>query len=394
MSENKKEIVKQMTDLEFHPEIVDIQKAELHSFNRFSMSEMVALGTAFAPIVNSLQGVVANSSASASQGLFRVVLPKGATHLAQFKNKSGMLGAAFDGNNRLVGQAQLFPANGIKTAMNFNPYMMVMAVSLMCISKKLDTISKTQEDILAFLEQKERAEQIGNLNFLSESLNNYKYNWDNEQYRDHHHNQVLEIKRNSEQKIAFYRPRVESFSGKLNGIHASWDVDAKKKELITCLSDYGFAVYLFAFSSYVEVLLLENFEEAYLNRIINRIHSYSLEYREVFSNASISLEKFSKDSIGAGFMRGVGGISKAFGSFASNVPLFKNAQIDKGLVQNGENLEKIEKDRNQTIVKEIAARKNVDVSAFLENLQMINTIHNNPVQILFDSNNIYLSASH
>jgi hypothetical protein len=53
----------------------------------------------------------------------------------------------------------------------------------MSIDRKLDSIQETQQEILEFLEQKEKSRLKGNLNVLADVLNNYKYNWNNEKYK-------------------------------------------------------------------------------------------------------------------------------------------------------------------------------------------------------------------
>ena len=161
-------------------------------------------------------------------------------------------------------------------------------------------------------------------------------------------------------------------------------------KLFAYLGDYQMAVYLYAFSSYVEVLLLGNFEEGYIKRVMEKVEQYALDYRELFTEVSAKLEKFSKDSVKSNAMRGFGNVSKFLGQAVSNVPLFKDNKIDKGLVNNGELLEKAEVEFNQSVSKELSVRRSVDVSAFLENLRMINNLYNHPVQMLFDTENVYL----
>lgn len=391
MSENSQKIIKRMTDIEFYPEVIEAQQISLKQYQQFPMTEMLALGMAFAPVVEAMQSVMP-SLASGNSMVCRVTYPKGC-HPATFRDGSGLLGTALNSNNQIAGQARIHPMQSATTAMKCNPYMIIVAAALMCITKKLDTISKTQEDILAFLEQKEQAIVKGNLNFLTEVMNNYKFNWDNEKYCNHHHIKVLDIKQETEQSIELYRSRIAGLFGNLGMIHTSWDVNAKKDKLFSYLGDYQMAVYLYAFSAYVETLLLGNFEESYLKRITERVEQYAMDYRDLFSDVSAKLEKFSKDSIASNAMRGIGSVSKFLGKAASNVPLFKDNQIDKGLLDNGENLEKIEEERNHSVSRDIAARRMVDVSTFVDNLKMINRLYNHPVQVLFDKENMYLAEA-
>ena len=391
MSENSQEIIRRMTDIEFYPEVIEAQQISLKQYQQFPMTEMLALGMAFAPVVEAMQSV-APSLASGNSMVCRVNFPRGC-QLATFNKEPAFLGTVLNSKRQIVGQARIHPMQSATTAMKCNPYMIIVAAALMCITKKLDTISKTQEDILAFLEQKEQAIVKGNLNFLTEVMNNYKFNWDNEKYCNHHHIKVLDIKQETEQSIELYRTRIAGLFGNLGMIHTSWDVNAKKDKLFSYLGDYQMAVYLYAFSAYVETLLLGNFEESYLKRITEKVEQYAMDYRDLFSDVSAKLEKFSKDSIASNAMRGIGSVSKFLGKAASNVPLFKDNQIDKGLLDNGENLEKVEEERNHSVSRDIAARRMVDVSTFVDNLKMINRLYNHPVQVLFDKENMYLAEA-
>ena len=90
------------------------------------------------------------------------------------------------------------------TALACDPTMLFMAAALMNIEKKLDLIQQTQEEILEFLEERERATLQGNLNTLGDVMSNFKYNWDNEKYKTNKHILVQQIKKESETSIILY----------------------------------------------------------------------------------------------------------------------------------------------------------------------------------------------
>ena len=100
------------------------------------------------------------------------------------------------------------------TQLPIDPTMLCMAVAIMAIEKKLDAIYQAQKDILAFLELQEEAKLKGNLNALADILNNYKFNWDNEKYKEHKHILVQDIKRETEQSIILYREQLQKTSWK------------------------------------------------------------------------------------------------------------------------------------------------------------------------------------
>ena len=55
------------------------------------------------------------------------------------------------------------------------------------ITKKLDQIEEAQKDIIEFLQLKEKAVLKGNIAVLQEILDEYKYNWDNDKYKNNKH---------------------------------------------------------------------------------------------------------------------------------------------------------------------------------------------------------------
>ena len=80
--------------------------------------------------------------------------------IGSLKTSAGLVGG---------GQAQMMP-------LAFDPTMLFMAAALANIDKKLDSIKEIQQEMMDFLVQKEKAELKGNLTFLYDVFNNYKYN--------------------------------------------------------------------------------------------------------------------------------------------------------------------------------------------------------------------------
>ena len=158
-----------MKNLELSPTMFE-EETSLESYMKLPLSRIPALGTAFEPIVSAVQKVVGGSGATT--GLYHVTIPSG-THLAEFKSVVGNLGTALNANNQIAGQAVLKP-------LVCNPTMIFMAAALANIDKKLDAIKELQQEMMDFLVQKERAELRGNLIFLSDILNNYRFNWNND----------------------------------------------------------------------------------------------------------------------------------------------------------------------------------------------------------------------
>ena len=136
--------------------------------------------------------------------------------------------------------------------------MIFMAAALANIDKKLDAIQELQQEMMDFLVQKERAELRGNLIFLSDILNNYRFNWNNDMYKNSNHIKVLDIRQMAEQKILFYRDQISSKLKKKSLIHS--DKEAKKQidAIQSAFKEYQLALYTHSFSSFLDIMLYAN----------------------------------------------------------------------------------------------------------------------------------------
>ena len=77
------------------------------------------------------------------------------------------------------------------TSLACDPTMIFMAAALANVEKKLDAIQDMQKEMMDFLVQKEKADLKGDLNFLFDVFNNYKYNWNNEMYKNSNNGAVF-----------------------------------------------------------------------------------------------------------------------------------------------------------------------------------------------------------
>ena len=143
-------------------------------YGKIPFSRLAALGVGLDAVVPALQQLM--SGGKAMSGYYKVTIPAG-TELARFKNENAFLGTVLD--NGIAGQARLNPVV-------FQPTML-FAAALASMDQKLDAILETQQEMLEFLVQKEKSALKGDLDFLTDILNNYKYNWNDEKYKSANH---------------------------------------------------------------------------------------------------------------------------------------------------------------------------------------------------------------
>lgn len=382
IEERRKEIVKAMTDVEYHPVFIEKQ-VNITQYTKLPFSRLATLGIAFEPLTAAFQNLV--NGGEATSGLYKVTIPKGG-HLAKFTDASGFSGSVLKENNAVGGgQARLNP-------LICNPTMLFMAAILTNIDKKLDAIQEMQQELLEFLVQKERSELKGDLNFLSDTLNNYKYNWNNEKYKSSNHIKVLDIKQASERKIDFFTEQITSKINKKSFFHIDQDVKKQLEKILSEFQDYQLALYVYSFSSFLEIMLLENFESAYLDGITKKIEEYSFEYRELYTRCYIQIEKYAKSSVQSNLLKGLAGVNKIAGKAIAKVPVVNNLKIDEILIGTGNKLGKYGLERIEQTMKQLIERKSSSVHFFVENINTVNRFYNQPLELLFDKENIYFGV--
>lgn len=378
MIENKKnEIAKAVSSMEFYPEILD-EKYELTNTKKFPIGNIASLGAGFEPLAAAFNYVT--SGGKAVSGLYKVTIPPG-TSLSAFKDGSGYLGSVV--NNGSFSQARLNP-------LVVDPATVAMAIAIKSITDKLETIQELQEEMLSFLIQKERSELKGDLNFLTDTINNYKYNWNNEKYKNHHHIKTLDIKQASERKIDFYKEQITAQLKKKKLFNSDADVKKEINRIQNEFKDYQLALYLFAFSSFLEVMLLENFDSKYLTSITNKIEKQSLNYRELYTTCYDKIESDAKNSIETHLLNGVAGLSNIFGKAIEKTPIISKGKVDEALIESGQKLKDFNKKRSLDKMQVLIANQYSYVRPFIENIETMDQMYNYDINLIFDKDNLYI----
>lgn len=380
--ENKNEVISAMMNVEYHPAVVEEVVTE--KYTKLPLSRVAALGTSFEPLTAAFQYVV--SGGQATSGLYKVTVPKGG-QLFSRKDGLGYIGGVKAGNGAVGGgQAILNP-------LVCNPTMLFMAAALSSMDKKLDDIREIQQELLDFLVQKERSELRGDLNFLSDTMNNYKYNWDNEKYKNSNHIKVLDVKQAAERKIDFYREQITSKLGKKSFFHSDQDVKKQLDKIQTEFKDYQLALYLYSFSSFLEVMLLENFNSAYLEGVAGKIEDYSFMHRDLYTKCYEQIEGYSKSSIQSNLLKGLAGASRIAGETTSKVSVFKKKQIDEALLDAGKKIGEFGSTRTDNTMQQFIENQSSYVQPFIDNINTVNQLYNQSMELLFDDENIYIEMS-
>ena len=377
----KNELLKAMSATELAPLEVK-NEISVQTYSKIPLSRLTALGTGFEPVVSAIQQVT--SHGQATSGFYKVTIPKG-THLAQFKEKSGFLGTAV-GEHGIVGQAQLNP-------LLCDPTTLLAAATLANIDKKLDAIQEVQQEMLDFLAQKEKSALKADLNFLMDIQNNYKYNWNSEKYKAANHAKVLDIRQEAARQIDFYQEQIKKQLGKKALLHSDHDVQKMLEKVQGEFKEYQLALYIYGFAYFLEVVLQENYEKAYLSAIAKRIDEMAFQYREFYSLAYSQIENLSKSSLQAHLFGGLSAINKGAGTAIAKIPGINKSQIDETLIEAGERIGAYKNRRVQTNMQQLLERQSSCVRPFIDNINAVNRLYNEPVTLIFNHDTLYLGST-
>lgn len=365
-----------MMDVEYLPATPDLDLA-MNNATKIPLANLSALGVAFQPLTTAIQTAVTGGGGS---GLY-YVNTKG---MQMFSTSEGFIGSLKTASGTVGGgQARM-------AALACDPTMLFMAAALMNIEKKLDAIQETQEEILVFLEEKERAVLQGNLNVLGDVMSNFKYNWDNDTYKTNKHILVQQIKKEAEASIILYRDQIAKKLKKRSLIHSDQEVKGTLKKLQVQFKDYQLALYLYSYSTFLEVMLLGNFSEGYLDSVEQRISEYSFQYRSLYTECYSLMEDYSRSSIQSGMLSGLAVASKFMGETIAKVPVISKSQLDENLIEAGGRLDRHGEKRATAALEGLAQTRMSVTLPFVENIRAVNDLYNKPVAYLFDRDNVYV----
>lgn len=377
-------------DIEFQPQNTDIP-VSLDKATKLPIAEIAALGTAFASVPQSFR-TVAQSIAPAADNLYRVILPEGATGALKAAKEGGSHGFAImqDGSSKL---ATLVPADGIQqvaTTVPYDPTTLFMAAALMEINKKLDAIQETQQEMFEYIRNKDKAELRGDLETLFDVLNNYRFNWDNAQYKNNKHILVQQIRNDADKAIIQHRAQIKGKFERKGPIHIDKDVQEAADAIRDELEEYRLSVYLYSFASFLEVMLLENFDPDYLTATAGKIEERSLAYRMLYTKAYDALESQADSSVRAVALGGLSGAMGFLGKAIEKTPVGDLTPIDEALQDASKGIGDFSKGVKRDMMRKITGARSSDVRPFVDNIENVNRLYNEPTMLLADDDAIYV----
>ena len=368
-----------------------IPRDEIAARCRFKLNkeDLVSIGGPIAAVAGEMAKLVINPTNN--EGLYRCVFPNGISGtLAQAKDGSGYLGTIM--NNGIAGQARWIPVEGSATTIPINPATIAIAITLAGINKKLDDIRQTQNDILNFLENDKESKLKGSVNALSEIMKDYRYNYDNATWKNGKFVIGSDIKTKAGNSIIFYRKAVKSEMDKRNAIHNNQQAQKIINKVQYDIKCYQLSLYLYAYASFVEIILGDNYNSEYLDNVMGRIEINSYQYRIDYTDCYDMLSEYSRTTVETAALKGLGSASKNVGKAIAKIPVIRKGPVDEALIAAGNSAKKISNKTSERVLNEFSEKRDPGVRFFVESIETINTMNNQAIVMMFDQDNIYICA--
>ena len=343
------------------------EKIESNSFS-FSLNDLTTMGGQFKEFAGLFQN--ANSK---NHGLYKI---------SNFKNPAEIFAFFNDPKNK----------KAIKELkkMGFNPATILITITLFELEKEIVAIKEISDKILSFLENEKTSEIEADIETLNRLINEYKYNWQDEQYVKNNHKQVMEIERSSSANIRLYLKEIRSDLEKSSLIMTNKTINNNLNELEKHFIYYRLSLYVFGFATFMDVMLLENFERDYLNVKKEEIEAYKNEYMSTYQEALKYVHNSADKSVQGNIISGIGSAGKAIGNLAEKVKMAKDKNIDTWFSEGADNLKNISKDMKDKFSLRFEDMKDSKVERFVNKIELISKMYNDTKDIYFDKEKIYL----
>lgn len=269
--------------------------------------------------------------------------------------------------------------------MPFDPMMFVFPLSLSRIEAQLQEILNLQKQIMNYLLEQERAKQRSNLIMLVEIQSELKHHWHNPSYRQNKHILVQEIKREANQGILYHRNEIKKVLQKKPLFIRNKEIEQHIQTLSSDFKEYQLNTYLYGFSSYLELVLLGDFQKEYVAKVKNKLSEYSFAYRQLYTESYNYLEKLSQKSLEMTLTSGLKAaevILKEIGEKVSVKLEIKESSSDFFLLEKQEGL-----------LQDFTENKQSSMDVFASQIQVIEDAYQKEQLFYLDEKHLFLKKN-
>lgn len=367
--------------------LTDVRKENLKN-NCYSLaiSKISEISPATLSTANSIKNIIEQNSKNNNNKLYRVTNLGKNDSLKAMRDDKTFWGSIkkIDGNSTMAKLKEV-NSNGVMT---LDPAIIMMSVALAGIEAELSEIKELNKKILSFLENEKESEIESDLEILSRSIDQFKYNIEDEKYLVNNHKQVMDIRRTANKNMLFYKKQIKDDLLKDNFFTTGNGMSSILSNIEKKFKYYRLSLYIYSFSSLIEVLLLGNYQTDYLQSKIKELDELDNEYSKIYNEALEYIKKNANKSLEGNVLSGLGSAGKAIGNLAEKVTVIKN--VDIWFNEKGDNLKQLAQNIKENFSDKFEEMKESNSKPFISQIEKVNRIYNKTEEIYFDNENIYL----
>ena len=165
------------------------------------------------------------------------------------------------------------------------------------------------------------------------------------------------------------------------------EIDKALNEIQSRIQYYRLALYIYAYSSFLDVVLLENYSNSFINSVIEDITNHSSQYVEFYSNTASVVKQMAEKSGKSKAITGASLVTSTIGK------LFNKMKADKQATKLESSSKSLKEKRDNSVndmVVKFSNNKDAGVEDIIDNLRYLKNINNNEAEIIVDADNIYI----
>ena len=363
----------------------DVRKENLsNNCYSLSISKLSEISPITISIANNIKTIM-NQNPKATEKLYRITnLGKNDSLKAMRDGKT--FWEAIKRSDKSSTMAKLQEVNS-KGVMMFDPTLMMMSVALAGIEAELGEIKELNKKILSFLEMEKESEIESDLEILNKSINDFRFNLEDEKNLVNNHKQVMDIKRTAKKNILFYKKQIKDALLKDKLFTTNSGMKSIIEEIQKKFKYYRLSLYIYSFSSLIEILLLGNYQSNYLLSKRDELAELDNEYSTIFNDALEYVKKNTSKSLEINVLSSLGNAGKTIGNLAEKV---KAKNVDTWLNEKGNSLKQTEQSIKDNFVTKFGEIKESNSKPFIAQIEKVNCVYNKTTNIYFDNEKIYL----
>lgn len=363
----------------------DVRKETLsNNTYRLSLSKLSKISPITVSTTNNIKTIM-EQNPKTSGNLYRITNLEKNDSLKAMRDGKTFWGSIkkSDGSSTMAKLKEVNPNN----VMTLDPTVMMMSVALVGIEQELGEIKELSEKIYSFLEHEKESEIESDLEILNRSINDFRFNLEDEMYLINNHKQVMDIKRTANKNMLFYKKEIKDALSKDKLFTTYNSMNSIIEDIQKKFEYYRLSLYIYSFSTFMEILLLGNYKNDYLLNKKNELEELDNEYSEAFDNALKYVKKNANKSLEGNVLSGLGSAGKAIGNLAEKVKI-KN--VNDWFNEKGDNLKQSGQIIKNDFVTKFDDMKESKSRSFINQIEKVNCIYNKTKEIYFDKENIYL----